>query len=195
MVTSMAQMSWCGLDAVPLSEPEARTARHPTLDGLEPVLRSAVMRLRPESIASQTDDLIQESRIRLARALGRGQHITGAYVKRVAWSVIVDALRRSKRTADQPTAEGGEELEQVSKGRTPEELVALAQLREGLQRGLESLSNERRDVLTLYLVGHTIQETADRLGITYKQADNRIYRGLAALRESLRRRGICSSGR
>ncbi len=161
-----------------------------TLSSLEPVLRAEVIRLRTDALASQTDDLVQAGLLRLSRTLERGQPVNKAYVKRVAWSVTVDGIRRARRTADQPTPEGTEALDRMPGGRSPEDQAVLGQIRIALRDCLAALAVARQDAITLYLLGHTIRESSERLGITNKQADNKIYRGLASLRDCLRRKGV-----
>ena len=160
------------------------------LQTLEPALRAEVSRRCPDFLRGQQDDLVQSGLLRLARALDRGQPLKRSYVNQVAWSVTVDAIRKARRTADQPTAEGAAALEGLQGGRSPEEAVAHHELQRALRDCLEALSQASKDVITLHLMGHTIRESSEMLGVTHKQADNRIYRGMAALRRCLRNKGV-----
>lgn len=157
---------------------------------LEPILRAQVNRGCPEFLRSQADDLVQSGLIRLARAHSRGQTLSKAYVKQVAWSVTVDAIRKAKRTADHPTAEGPTALRTIPGGLSPEEGASLSELRQALRDCLSALTVASKDVITLYLLGHTIRESSNQMGVTPKQAENRIYRGLGTLRDCLRSKGV-----
>lgn len=169
---------------------ELSAADQATLVSYEPVLRAEISRLCPASLRSGVDDLVQGGLIRLTRTLGRKQQINKAYVKRVAWSVTVDAIRQARRTADQPTPAGTDALDRVAGGRSPEERASLSELRNALRDCMEALSTIRKNTITMYLMGHTIRESGERLGLTNKQADNNIYRGLADLRDCLRGKGV-----
>ena len=156
---------------------------------MQPVLRGEVSRQCPDHLRAQVDDMVQAGLLRMARAHERGQTLTKAYVKKVAWSVTVDAVRKARRTADQPTPEGPAALQSVSAGRSPEDRAAVSELRAALRECLDALTRTSRDVLTLYLLGHTIRESATRLRLTPKQGESRIYKGLDTLRDCLRNKG------
>ena len=53
-----------------------------------------------------------------------------------------------------------------------------------------SVHATRQDPVSLWLLGHSVPESAARLGLSAKQAENLVYRGLAELRECLRGKGF-----
>ncbi|MEM6456835.1 MAG: RNA polymerase sigma factor [Acidobacteriota bacterium] len=63
-------------------------------------------------------------------------------------------------------------------------------LRDVIQRALATLSDEQRRAVTLWLLGHSIRETAHLLGWTERQADNHRWRGRKALRARLEAYGV-----
>ena len=113
--------------------------------------------------------------------------MNATYVWRVAWSVVQDARRRRHRKPEH----GEEALErEPSSSPSPEVHARTAELRQSLAECLELAPESRRDVLTLYLLGHTPLECAGMLGIAPKSSENAVYRGMSSLRACLESKGI-----
>jgi DNA-directed RNA polymerase specialized sigma24 family protein len=74
--------------------------------------------------------------------------------------------------------------------RGPEEELARSELAQAVSEEVRGLSEARRTVVRLYLVGYTRDEIADMVGWSEAKTRNLIYRGLADLRSALERRGI-----
>lgn len=153
-------------------------------DELRAVLHRALVRLAPRLSEAERDDLAQEGLVRLVRG---GREVNNSYVWKVAWSVLQDRRRRRHRRPEH----GEDGLRTASDDQPgPERLAESAELRGFLQECLAAAPASRRDFLTLYLLGHSPAECAERLDATRKKAENAIYRGLAALRECLASKGV-----
>src|SRR6185503_14601532 len=74
------------------------------LDQYGRLLRQAIARFRPQRLGVQTDDIEQEARIRLWRALRDERNITdpASYLYRVAATAAIDAVRRVKARREEP---------------------------------------------------------------------------------------------
>lgn len=148
-------------------------------------LRVAVWRLSPAYLRGDVDDLVQDGMLRLVRHDGS---TNASYVWRVAWSVVQDAARRQRRKP-----EHGPDALETTPDRTfvsPEQHASDAQVRVHLNACLELTPETRRDLLTLYLLGHPLRECADLLGVPPKSAENAIYRGMESLRRCLESKGV-----
>lgn len=111
----------------------------------------------------------------LERPRGEGSTPRGAsYLWRVAYTVVIDEIRRFRRQQRQ--------AEQLPAGerRTPG-----PEARSELLDCLAALQDRRRTAVTLHLEGFRTSEVAAALGWTEKQAENLVYRGLADLRDCL----------
>ena len=140
------------------------------------VLIRAVERHCPPALAAQREDLVQTALVRLLeRPRGEGSSPRGAsYVWRVAYTVVIDEIRRFRRQQRQ--------AEQLPEG---EQRTPGPEARSELLECVGALQERRRTAVTLHLEGFRTAEVATALGWTEKQAENLVYRGLADLRACL----------
>ena len=164
------------------------------------LLRKAIVRLCPHDKGLQFDDIEQDARMRLWRALQAEREVTNyaSYLYRIAATATIDALRRIQ-------ARHEEQLDVLTEQRTDdgEIMIAPAPVKEAPDRLTESrevvdkvmaavakLPEDQRRAVGMYLQGMTSQDVADLMGWSEPKARNLIYRGLKALRTSLREEGI-----
>lgn len=133
--------------------------------------------------ADLADDLVQAAFVRVYASLRsyRGDAPLGAWLHRVAVSVILNGLRSERRRrmrevpldlapSSEPAAPGGSEL-------------AIA-----LERAMESLSEEARMVVILHDVeGYSHEEIASMMGIRAGASRVRLVRARARLKDALSR--------
>jgi RNA polymerase sigma-70 factor (ECF subfamily) len=141
------------------------------------VLARAVRDHCPSDLAAMREDLVEVAVLKVVELQGHEKTTTppASYLRKVAFTVIIDELRRKKR---------GEavrkEIALAPEPRTGGPDVQL-QIRDCLGR----LSAARRAAVTLYLEGLKASEIALALGWTQKRVQNMVYRGLEELRECL----------
>ena len=149
----------------------------------------AVRRVCPAWLSQDADDLVQESLIRVLQRQRRGEQaieMSSAYLKKVAYSAVIDEIRRRRRRV-----EAGERSElPVEAIESGTDQFGAAAIGEGIRLCLEQQNADRRRALTLYLLGNSIDATARLLQSTQKRAENLIYRGLQHLRECLTEQGF-----
>jgi RNA polymerase sigma factor (sigma-70 family) len=178
-----------------MPDPEVDDAISPALQAL--LLRCSEkvriigrsMRLAPHTV----DELFQEVRIRVWRAVKSGERIEGlpaSYVYQTAMSAALDLARRrrSRRESDARDLTAASHL--ADRSAAADLAVERSELRAGLERALAELGETRRPVVRLYLSGYTEREIARLLGWTEAKTRNLLYRGLADLRAILPARGI-----
>jgi len=146
------------------------------IDRIRQVLIRAVERHCPPGLAALREDLVQTALLRLLeRRGGEGTTARGAsYLWRVAYTVVIDEIRRARRQQRQAQQLGGGE------GGTPG-----PEARSEILDCVDGLQDRRRAAVTLHLQGFRTGEVATALGWTEKQAENLVYRGLADLRTCL----------
>jgi RNA polymerase sigma-70 factor (ECF subfamily) len=146
------------------------------IERIRQVLIRAVERHCPPALAAQREDLVQMALVRLLeRPRGEGSNPRGAsYLWRVAYTVVIDEIRRVRRQQRQ--------AEQLPEG---EQRTPGPEARSELLECLGALQDRRRTAVTLHLEGFRTAEVAIALGWTEKQAENLVYRGLADLRACL----------
>lgn len=140
------------------------------------------------------DELMQEVRIRLWRAQATTEKIAGSpasYVYRTAASAALDLIRRrrSRREDHVDLARLSAEAARTAE-RAPDRALEGSELLEALTQTIADLSDSRRPVVRMYLVGYSRQEIADLLGWSEAKTRNLLYRGLDDLRRALSQRGI-----
>jgi RNA polymerase sigma-70 factor (ECF subfamily) len=107
----------------------------------------------------------------------------------VAYSVLVDELRRERRRHETSLDDDGVG-DVAGREEDPERLARSGEIGRGIQDCLTRLKRERRLAVTLHLQGHTVPEAARVLDWTVKRTENLVYRGLADLRECLTSKGL-----
>jgi RNA polymerase sigma-70 factor (ECF subfamily) len=163
-------------------------------------LRDAIARACPRHLGLQFDDLEQEARLRLWRALSRERPIRdlASYIYRVATTTTIDAIRRLKARREEQL-DGGEAGEAESSGPVGEaaggeQTLDRRLLLDKVEGVLGRLDGRRSRVVRLHLQGFTTTEMAALLGSTEPSARNLLHRGLKELRERLREEGITYAG-
>ncbi|MEQ1569398.1 MAG: sigma-70 family RNA polymerase sigma factor [Myxococcota bacterium] len=152
-------------------------------------LERMVRRFAPPWLHDGVDDLVHTGVMRLLRG-DPSWTLEDALLRRIAYSVVVDEVRRRKRWAEVALSPSMAERIVVSGVRSAEGRIAAQRLSEVVVTCVQALSDDRRRAVTLYLQDHTVPDIALLLDWDRKRASNCVYRGLADLRDQLRARGI-----
>lgn len=163
-------------------------------------LRQAIMRICPRDLGLQYDEIEQDARLRLWRALESEREIRepASYLYRIAATATLDAIRRVRRKREEQLLVGDEsEAASVTPHnliadplRTPEREAERRQLIGKVREAMARLPDNRRTAVSLHLEGLTTQEIADLLGWSEPKARNLVYRGLSDVRQYLKAAGI-----
>ena len=178
-----------------MSEPDS-AERHfiRVLDEYGRALRDAVTRVCRGPLGLHRDEIEQEARIRLWRALRRETAIVDLrlYLRRIVATAAIDAMRqiRSRREVplERPDTEGRPSslaIDPPAIDPSPERVAAACELARVARRILAGFSTNRRRAVGLYLRGLSTEEIAALMGWSEAKARNLVYRGLAELREKL----------
>ncbi len=177
--------------------PVPRTQTEPDEYGaLRAEIARAVRSLCPRWLTSRADDLVQAALLRILKLRQRSeqrQDLSSFYLKRVAYSALVDEIRRLERKRETPLeGEDGEPLPLASSMPGPDRLQAGREIGEGIRDCLATLLRQRRLAVTLYLQDVSVVDAAHLLGWDLKQTRNLVYRGLGDLRQCLKGKGLHS---
>lgn len=144
------------------------------------------------------DDLLQDARLRLWRALlNKGEiRCVSCYLHRLAAAVTIDAVRRANARHENDfwfrnESETGREQARagpqfLDPGLSPEAAFEHAELIAKAQVALGKLPANRRQAVALHLQGFSTAEIAARTGWHEAKARNLVYRGLTELRNLYR---------
>ena len=156
----------------------------------------AVARLCPRWMVDRRDDLVQAALMRVMQITerrsvsGKGnQPFSTSYLYKVAYSVLVDEIRRLRRRRETDLEDEAVAPVAIAT-ENPERTAASKEVGRGIQDCLMAMKRERRLAVTLHLQGHTVVEAARILDWAAKQTENFVYRGLADLRECLMAKGL-----
>ena len=157
------------------------------------VLHRAVRSVCARTLGVQADEIEQDARMRLWRALRRERVVRDppSYVFRVAATAAIDAIRQVRARREASLSAGtdpdvGEAAEPVGPGPNPEQAAMQREFVERAYTAIDSLAANRRQAVRLHLQGFTSTEIADLLGWTEAKARNLVSRGLEQVRHALR---------
>lgn len=164
------------------------------------LLRRAIVRFCPRDKGLQFDDIEQEARLRLWRALQDEREVTNyaSYLYRIAATATIDALRRVQARheeqleilIEQRPDDGDVMLALAPVKDSPERLAESREAVDKVMSAVAKLPDAQRRAVGMYLQGMTSQDVADLMGWSEPKSRNLVYRGLKELRKSLREEGI-----
>ena len=183
-----------------LPEPHLSAPRFPTvsvegfLKDYERAIRATLAASCPPWLRNEVDDLAQEVRLRLWRRLSDepGRELNGAYVRRVATTTLIDAVRRGQaRHRDQAMLDVDDAA--IADASTQTHAAQRLEIGEAIEQCLDALQDDARLAVRLKLQGFNHAEVATLCEWKEARARNLMYRGLTRLRECLLGRGIRTS--
>lgn len=153
-------------------------------------LASAVRSICPAWLRSSEEDLIQAGMMavmRIDRRREEDEGFSASYIRKVAYSAVVDEIRRLRSRKEIPLAtvtDGTSSMRSPSLG--PDRRFAAREIAASIRKCLGRLVEPRQLAVTLHLLGYRRRQIADRMGWNDKRASNLVFRGLQDLRECLR---------
>ncbi len=157
-------------------------------------LRALVVQHCPAEQGLDPDDIEQEVRIRLWRAVERENNpaLPASYIQRVVVTTVIDALRRSKPEQTTALPEAGQEagIEALLDRVGPVRSASDGQRMDMVRAAIATLPPRRQQPVRLALQGFTPEEIGELLEMTATMAKNLMYRGLYELRDRLKAAGL-----
>jgi RNA polymerase sigma factor (sigma-70 family) len=160
------------------------------------ILRTTIRHLCRGSQGLQADEIEQEVRIRLWQSLQDERIVSSpaSYLKRIAVTAVIDAVRRIKARREEPLPPAELQAERPP-GRSPAVVTPLERVEAGetvtlVERALQRLQPPRERAVRLHLQGFGPLEIAQLQGWTEPKTRNLVYRGLTDLRRELRASGL-----
>lgn len=156
-------------------------------------LERAVARICPPWLADEREDLVQVALTRVLEIERRSEgerRFASSYLWRVAYSTLVDEIRRVRRRQEVPLEDEAGAGAMAAERPGPRDRATGGEIARGLRECLARMVRPRRLAVTLHLQGHTVPEAARLLGWGAKRTDNLVYRGLADLRRCLVSMGL-----
>ncbi|HKV10109.1 MAG TPA: RNA polymerase sigma factor [Thermoanaerobaculia bacterium] len=158
----------------------------------------AVDRVCPRWLKDRSDDLVQVALMRVMEIQRKKEgtaEFSSFYLKKAAYSALVDEIRRLRRRQE-VSIEGSSEEEDATPydpaapDPDPERSTAGREVGRAIRDCMGTMVPPRRHAVTLNLQGHSVPEIGRLLGWTSKKAENLVYRGMSDLRDCLQSKGI-----
>jgi RNA polymerase sigma-70 factor, ECF subfamily len=157
----------------------------------------AVDRVCPRWLADRADDLVQVALMRVMEIQRKREgtaELSPFYLKKTAYSALIDEIRRLRRrqevSLERDEEEDGPAFDPAAPDPDPERATAGRQVGRAIRDCLGGMVPPRRHAVTLNLQGHSVPEIGRLLGWTAKKAENLVYRGMSDLRGCLGEKGI-----
>jgi RNA polymerase sigma-70 factor, ECF subfamily len=158
-------------------------------------LVKVVARICTGWLADRRDDVVQAAVMRVMQIAEknaaedeRDPPLASSYLYKVAYSVLVDEIRRVRRRNELSLEE--DVIMPAATTADPERVTASREIGRGILHCLTQMNRERRLAVTLYLQGHSVPDASRILDWSPKRTENLVYRGLADLRECLLSKGM-----
>ena len=141
------------------------------------------------------EDIEQEVKIKIWKFLNKGKKVDNlpSYIKRVAYTATIDELRKMRKQNPVSETEGLKNIYTVSRIKelgnpedSPESLMEGREMRESLKGLIDSLSENRKQVLRLYLVGMSVEEICEFFDWDKTKVRHLLYRGIDDLKDKMK---------
>ena len=157
-------------------------------------LERSVGRVCPRWLSDRKEDLVQAGLMKVMAILEKSEgnrELGSSYLSRVAYSALVDEIRRLRRRGEVPLSEDEDDEPKTAEVRPDPESSSMGrEVGRGIRDCLAEQARSRRVAVTLSLQGYSVPEAARQLEWTPKKTENLVYRGIADLRRCLSKKGL-----
>ena len=154
-------------------------------------IRIHIQKYGPQNLGIDPDDVLQEVKIKIWNVLNNEKkiHNYASYIRKIVDSSVIDYIRRLRREDHILLSEMQKKIEErkstYSKGQLQKD-----NLKEILEKSVDSLIESRQKVVKLYLLNMTLDEIAEFFNWSRNKTRNLLYRGLHDLKRKLEEKGI-----
>ncbi len=147
-------------------------------------MTAQIRKYRVGRIGVEVDDVLQETRIKLWKALRseKNIHYFASYIKKIVDTSVIDFFRKYKREEGVYLHEKSLRISELTRGYDADSQM---DLKDFVGLAVERLISSRRDIVRLYLLNMTIDEIALHFHYSLSKTRNLLYRGLKDLRKIL----------
>lgn len=147
-------------------------------------MTAQIRKYRVGKIGVEVDDVLQETRIKLWKALRseKNIHYYASYIKKIVDTSVIDFFRKYKREEGVYLHEKSLRIAEYTRGYDAD---CQMDLKDFVGLAVERLIPSRRDIVRLYLLNMTIDEIALHFHYSLSKTRNLLYRGLKDLRKIL----------
>ncbi|MGB4704129.1 MAG: sigma-70 family RNA polymerase sigma factor [Candidatus Saccharicenans sp.] len=154
-------------------------------------IRSLVYKYQLERLGLDPEDLLQEIRLKLWKIIDdeKNIHNPASYIKKVVESAVIDQIRKIRREEEVYLSEQQKLISELDP--RPVNTPAFSgSLKQSVLKAADRLMDSRRTVVKLYLLNMSLPEIAAYLHYTEAKTRNLLYRGLADLKDIIKKMGL-----
>lgn len=182
-----------GADDAAVMRAAATSGAAPDYAAIRRALMRAVASACPVWLSDQREDIVQVAMTKVVRLVEEGksaEDLGPAYLGRLGYCAVIDEVRRQRRRRAMAVVEDDVDERVATEIPGPEARAHGRRLGAAIRDCLAALARSRRIAVGLYLEGRGATEISRMLGWKRKQADNLVYRGLADVRQCLKKKGV-----
>lgn len=175
--------------------PDLEQSTKAVIERFSLLIKQVIQKNLHRSDVVDLEDIEQEVRLKIWAFLKKGKNVQNlpSYIKKVAYSTTIDELRKmmKQRPSGEPESlrrifAGAAQMSGPVKDFSPEAGVEDGEAREKILGLVDSLSENRKKVLRLYLAGLSIDEICTSLNWEKPKVRHLFYRGIDDLKEKTR---------
>jgi RNA polymerase sigma-70 factor (ECF subfamily) len=161
------------------------------IDNFSAFIRSQVLKYNLQKFGLEAEDLIQDIRLKIWKIIDDEKNITSppSYLKKVVESAVIDQIRKVRKEEEIFISER-QKLISENEFRFNPYLDQERSLKEYILKATDRLIESRRIVVKLYLLNMNLLEISDYLNYSQAKTRNLLYRGLADLKNILKKMGF-----
>lgn len=169
-----------------------------TINRLSSSVRFIIFKNLKKTDNIDPEDIEQEIKIKIWKSLLKGKKIKklSSYICRIAYTVTIDELRKMRKHNCLIEAEKIRNFQafyeqfQISSVSSPESVYQQKELEAFMLKAINSLSDNRRQVLQLYAKGLPVKKICDFLGWNKDKVRHLLYRGIDDLKKNMERKKL-----
>jgi RNA polymerase sigma factor (sigma-70 family) len=160
-------------------------------------MTAQVRKYRVGRIGVEVDDVLQEIRVKLWKALRNEKniHYYASYIKKIVDTSVIDFFRKFKREEGVYLYEKSLRIAELDRGYDADYIRENMDVKDIVGLAVERLIPSRRNIVRLYLLNMTIDEIALHYRYSLSKTRNLLYRGLKDLRKILVEKSIDDASR
>jgi RNA polymerase sigma factor (sigma-70 family) len=150
-------------------------------------IRIHLLKFYPYRYGLDADDLGQEIKIKIWKVFQNEKKITSmaSYIKKIVESTVIDQIRKIKREDNIVSIELEKKASELNT-KYIDYPTHEKELKEYINRAVESLIETRKKAVKLFLLNMSIEEIAEYYDWSRDKTRNLLYRGLADMKNKIR---------
>lgn len=168
------------------------------IDKFSSLIRYVILKNLFKTDDIDIEDIEQEVKMKIWKFIKKGKKVEklSSYIKRITYTTTVDELRKMRRQVPTRQSDSLKNIYTFSKSvfnkediNLPERFLEDKELKLSLRQLIDCLSDNRKQVLRLYLKGMSVEEICEFLKWDKTKIRHLLYRGIGDIKEKIKNAG------